>query len=345
MRHCLFRFRKYVSAVSIFFMASAAHAQSFDLEQFDQLFRPRVRLDAQFANGEGKEPFTGTFDQRAFSAVFTVPVHRKWSVGAEVDLGSKGLGELLKNSVRVKASQVLANVRVGTREVAFDALLGTPRRFHTVSAGALGTSLTRKFHVLFWSANVNVSEEEATFDHAVPRVNGVIGKLKVKGLRRQVFYGLAASWSDGVPLPIPFFGGVAPLGDDWSFQYVLPIQLTAVWKPMSRTRIMAGIGADGWRSGFSNTTGPVQWEGGDRINLNHASLRAFAGIRRTIDHGIQLRAEVAYAWQDLRTSMDGDVFADRTLQPGPRVLIGVNILFGDDVFQRVLDLLAQEALR
>ena len=161
-------------------------------------------------------------------------------------------------------------------------MLGETRTLHTASIGALGVSLTKKYRILFWSLNVNVSEEDRTFDRAVPRFGGVIGKMKVKGLRKQFFYGLAASYTDGLTLPVPFIGGSAPIGKKWSFNYVLPLQASFGWKVGSDTRLNFGAGLEGNRSGI---------ELGDRrYNLNYAGLRVFASARHKLSKHFALRA-------------------------------------------------------
>lgn len=314
-------------------LAALAHAQTFDLDQFDQLFRPRLRLDAHWMPPLDLRDEPGNVEDRSVTGVLTFPIHRTWSVGVQADLTAKSFKELLQNSVRVRASQVMGNVRFGSRQVVSDDLFGGTRTLYTASVGALGISLTRKLHVLFWSANVNLSEEDRTFDRAVPRFTGLIGQLHVKGLRKNHFYGLAVSFSDGLNLPLPFFGGTAPMGHDLSFQYVLPLQLSIVWKAASPTRVQAGIGLDGARSG-------IELADGDRYNLSVAGGRAFLGVRHKLGAHFQLHAEASYLMgQRLlfgKRDLDGLVPA-KPLVPGPAFTAGVNILFGESVLEQIVD--------
>jgi hypothetical protein len=204
------------------------------------------------------------------------------------------------------------------------------RQLYSVSAGMLGVKLTKKYRVLFWSANVNVSEEDATFDRAVPRLSGVIGRSHVKGLRRQFFYGLALAYADRLTLPVPFVGGSAPLGDDWSFQYLLPVQVAVGFKPQARTRFLAGIGLDGWRSG-------VEWPQ-ERSNVNYGALRGFLNVRHKTSGRVQVRAEVSYAFAQAVHFSDTDAEPFRyPIDPGISVIGGVNIFFGGSVMERLLD--------
>lgn len=313
-------------------VTSAIRAQTFDLDQFDQLFRPRLRMEARLLPQVNAKEGDGTFEDRSAMAVFTFPLHSKFEVGAQIDLTAKGWKELLQNSVRVRASQVMGNVRYGTRQVYFDPERTEPHLLHTASIGALGVSLTKRFRVLFWSANVNVSEEDRTFDRAVPRISGVIGKVHVKGMRRNFFYGLAASYTDRVTIPLPFIGGTSPIGDRWTFQYLLPAQIGFGYKPSNGTRLLCGLGLDGYRSGLA--------VGEERVNMSYGALRTFVNLRHKLNDHLALRAELGYALGHrvlLGENGLDDLNGPSRLKPGVTAMIGVNILFGESILERIMD--------
>ncbi len=302
-------------------------AQTFDLEQFDQLFRPRLRVDARYTPGVAFSDSPGSFEDRNATAVFTIPLWKKWTAGVELNLLDLDPVELLKNSVRVRASQVMANVRYSGRELRIG---DDVRTLHSGSIGALGISLTKKYRILFWSVNANVSEEASTLDRAVPRFNGVIGKMHVKGLRRQLFYGAALTVSDGLNFPVPFVGGTEPMDDRWSFQYILPLQIGVGYKAGKRTRLLAGIGADGFRSGFEREA--------DRANLNYTAFRGFINVRHKLSKTLQLRAEIAGL--PVHALRIPDVNKDLQRYPidaGVNVMVGMNIFFGESTLERILD--------
>ena len=325
-------FRQFVLLIITFGNAAGLLAQTFDLDQFDQLFRPRLRLEGGWLPQVGLDKGSGTYEDRSANVVFTFPIHSTFNVNAKLDLTAENIGELLKNGVRVRASQVMGNVRYGTRQVLFDEVLGETRTLHTASIGALGVSLTKKYRILFWSLNVNVSEEDRTFDRAVPRFGGVIGKMKVKGLRRQFFYGLAASYTDGLTLPVPFIGGSAPIGKKWSFNYVLPLQASFGWKVGGVTRLNFGAGLEGNRSGLELND--------RRYNLNYAGLRIFASVRHKLNKHLALRAEVGYQTRHraaITTTGVDDLIPAFQLQPGVQCMVGVNVLFDTSILDRILD--------
>jgi hypothetical protein len=323
--------------ISLLLVTVTSAAQTFDLDQFDQLFRPRLRLEARWLPAVGVKEGEGSFEDRSAVAVFTFPLHSRFEVGAQIDLTADGWEEMLRNSVRLRASQIMGNLRYGTRQVFFDeeshtAAEGGPRMLHTASIGALGVSLTKKFRVLFWSANVNVSEEDRTFDRAVPRFSGVLGKVHVKGKRRNFFYGLAASYTDRVTLPIPLFGGTAPIGERWSFQYVLPAQVAFGYRANEKTRFLGGLGFDGYRSGIEVAD--------NRYNMSYGALRMFVNVRHRLSAHFALRGEVGYALRHRAAFGDkdlDDLMPSMKLEPGVTCMIGVNVLFGESILERIMD--------
>ncbi len=321
-------------------MASIARAQTFDLDQFDQLFRPRLRVEGRWLPRTDVRREPGTFEDRSASALLTFPVHSTFNVGAQLDLTAGSLAEMIKNGVRVRASQVMGTLRYGTREVRLDPQLAGPRTFHTATAGALGVKLTRRFRVLFWNVNVNVSEEDRTFNKAVPRFGGLIGWMKVKVLRKQFFYGLALNWSDGLPIPVPFIGGSAPMGERWSINYVLPLQLSFTNRIKAGTRLDLGAGLDGSRTGIALLE--------ERQNLNWSGLRIFASLRHRFGGHVSLRVEAGYLMAhrvSFGTPGRDDADAPYRLRPGPYCTVGVNVLFGKSVLRRVMDEVLDQALR
>lgn len=323
------RVKRAVAFIAGLFVALFASAQSFDVEQFDQVFRPRLRWDTRYQPPTSFRDTSGSFSNMEETAVLTFPIRSKFDVSAGVDLTAKSLGDLLKNAVRIKASQLLGSVRVGARQSEFTSLGGS-RQLYTASAGLLGIGLTRKSRLRFWSANLNISEDERTFRSIVPRVNGLIGWVHLKGLKRYHYYGIAASYSDGLGFPLPFFGGMAPLSGDWSFQYLLPAQAAFAWRPDRGIRASAGVTLDGFRTGFERYDA--------RVNMNYASLRLFGNVRYRINDHFTLRAEAGYVpWQNIHFTQDAKEIDRYRLQPGPSFMLGVNVLFGESILQRVMD--------
>lgn len=317
----------------ISWLSASAYAQTFDLEQFDQLFRPRLRMDARWTPELAFQDIDDHYEDRSAVGVLTFPICKRWSAGVDLNLRGESAGEVLNNAVRIRASQVMGNVRFGTRQLVLDD--GT-RNLHSASLGALGISLTKKYRILYWSANVNLSEEQSTMDQAVPRFTGVIGKMHVKGLRKQFYYGLAVAISDGFNLPLPFIGGTMPIGDRWSFQYLLPAQVAFGCKVSANTRLLAGVGVDGYRSGFALGDDPAA--AGRRVNINYTAIRGFITVRHRLSRTVQLRAELAgLPVHSIRLPDDDGELQRYGIEPGVQFMAGMNLFFGQSTMERLLD--------
>lgn len=310
----------------------SVQAQTFDLDRFDQLYRPRLRSEVWHLLPTNTTEPTGTFGETGARASLTFPIHRHLSAGVQLDLTAGSWKELVQRSVRIRASQVLGQLHAGTRQVQADALLGTTRQLHSFTAGALGISLGSKYRVLFWSATANVSEEDRTMAKPAIRFNGLIGKLHIKGLRRNHFYGLAAGFSDGLDLPVPFFGGTTPMGRRFTLQYVLPVQASLIWKADGRTRVHAGIGLRGDRSGLELPTG--------RVNMSVVGGQAFLGVRHRVGKHARLRGELAYLPEQRVlfgvNDLNGLDAATR-MQHGVLFTAGIDLYFGDDLLHRIVE--------
>ena len=239
-------------------------------------------------------------EDRSGAATLTFPIARTFNANVQLDLTSDSWKELLLSGVRVRASQVMGSLKYGYREISItDNTVGLqpdPRSLHTASAGLLGISLTKKFRILFWNVNVNISEENETLNDPAIRFSGLIGKMKVKGLHRQFYYGLVLVHSDGLTLPLPFIGGQTRLAKKLYFNYTLPVQIAILYRPNAGTLFQAGVGVDAWRSGVSS----APYVQDQRTNLNYQAVRGFINGRTKLNRTFVLRGEVGYAFHDLR---------------------------------------------
>lgn len=307
---------------------SVCRAQTFEIDQLEQLFRPRLRMDVKYIFDSKFKDTSGVFNQSEATSVFTFPL--KTTISAEVrpDFSSLKIKDILSNSVRIKASQTLGMLRVNTKQmnVGFDSL---PRKnLINITAGLLGAQLTRKYHIMFYSLNLSLAEEDKTLTSAVPRASGLIGQLHPLGLRRNFFYGAAATYSDGLFLPAIFFGGSQPLGKRFVFNYTLPVQLNLQYKDDNRTLITLGVTGDGYRTGINYQK--------KRVNVNYLSASVYSNLRYKINQTFVLRLDAGYIFfQNLKYTHSADYKTNYRIGAGPYVQAGVNILFGQTIWEKI----------
>ncbi len=308
-------------------------AQNFEVDQIEQLFRPRFRVDSRYVFDA---PFTDTsnhYNSKEGSVVFTFPL--KTNIGAElkVDLSSMKLKDILKNSVRLKVSQTLGLVRVNSRQayMGFDTL--PEKNMMGATVGILGLRLTRKYRVMFWSAGVNVSEQNRTFNKATPRATALIGQLHLRGIRKNFFYGVAVAYSDRLILPLPFFGGSEPIGKNFIFNYTLPAQINLQYRPNHRLMITTGVNADGYRSGIEYHL--------KRSNVNYTAVMGYASVRYKFGKALIARLEGGYMfYQNVSYSQTDVSVKNYPVKPGPYVQAGFSILFGKTAWEKIFDSLS-----
>jgi hypothetical protein len=314
----------------LWMISSLATAQTFEVDQIEQLFRPRLKVDSRYIFDARFSDTSGLYNQKDAGLIFTFPIKTKIGADLKLDLSSLKLKDILKNSVRVKASQTLGLFRVNARQahLGFDSI---PRaNMFNVTAGVMGIKLTRKYRILFYSMNASVSEQDKTVDGAVPRATGLIGQLHIRGLKKNFFYGLAAAYSDGLPLVSPFFGGSQPIGNRFIFNYTLPVQINLQYKDDRRTLITVGLNADGYRSGIFYT--------GKRLNVNYTSVQAFGNVRYKFNRTFVGKLEGGYiVYHNLRYTPTEHYVTSFNLATGPYVQAGFSILFGKTVWEKVLE--------
>ncbi|MBK9283721.1 MAG: hypothetical protein IPM51_05305 [Sphingobacteriaceae bacterium] len=310
------------------FFSINAVAQSFEVDQIQQLYRPRLKLETKHVFDSGIQDTTGLFNQTDANVAFTFPLKTKISADLKLDLSSLKVKDILQNSIRLKASQTMGLLKVGGRQSYFGFDSIPEKQFMNVTAGFLGVRLTRKYRVLFWSAAVNLSEETRVISSTIPRASAIIGQMHVRGLRKNFFYGLMLAYSDGLFLPAPFFGGSEPIGEKFIFNYTLPVQMNLQYKASQQMRLAIGVSAEGYRTG-------IQFHG-KRLNMNYTSGNLYGNMRLKFSKTFLLKAEAGYViYQALRYDQFAQYKNVYRLSPGPYGQIGIQVLFGKSIWEKV----------
>ena len=324
----------------IFFLLINAYtcfSQSFDIDQIEQVYRPRLKLDSRYIFNSDFTDTTGTFSDLYSNAVFTFPVKSKLDAGFQLDLKDLGLKNLLTNSARLNVSQTMGSVRVGYRQMnlGFDSVL-PKKEFYNISANVMGLKLDRKLRVIFYNLGLGFFEQNTTTKNPYPRVNSLIGRLHVKGLVRKYYYGLAVVYSEGLFLPMPFFGGSIPMGNKLILNYTLPAAVNFQYKS-GKTSLFAGVVADGFRAGMKMKD--------VRTNLNHTGGQAYLMLRQRINNSVLIRLEGGYyVFSKLNISNSFFDAREYPVKPGPYLNVGITVLFGQTLFEKIADSALNKAI-
>lgn len=306
------------------------HSQTFEVDQIEQLFRPRLRVDSKYIFDSKFKDTSGVFNQLEGNTVFTFPIKTKLGAELKVDLSSLKLKDILQNSVRIKASQLLGMVRVNGKQarITFDSTAN--KNLLNVTAGILGVRLTKKYRLMFYSLNASFAEQDKTFNRPGARASGLIGQLHPRGLRKNFFYGIAATYSDGLFLPAAFFGGSEPIGKKFIFNYILPVQINFQYRNENNLLVTLGTGADGYRTGIDLKR--------NRVNLNYTSASVYTSVRYKFNRTFVGRVEGGYVfYQNIKyTPLDG-YRTNFGIGPGVYVQAGFSILFGQTIWEKIAE--------
>jgi hypothetical protein len=329
--------KKSVIVLFIFQWYGLLISQSFELEQFSQLYRPRLRLDALYqhpialSNSQLNSNFN--YSAQQYQASVSVPIAGKLSVGAELDLTQPSIKDILKNSLQIKAWQLMFNAKLGYRHSTFESNNNQEKKTsdaYLSSIGLSGIKLTKQFKILFYSANINFSEEANALPYYKLRGNTTIGWAKIKGLRKYFIYGFHLNVSDKLVLPIPFIGGRAKLSSNWNFNYVLPIQANIQYKPDNKWSHFLGIRPDGQRWGWYN--------GKFSGSYSYVTICPYLASRYTLNNNLQMRLELGYnAYSRFRTVNNGDASYNFIGKHSFYMQFTFNHLFGKSLLEQTID--------
>ncbi|MEI8137120.1 MAG: hypothetical protein WCH21_07345 [Bacteroidota bacterium] len=315
-----------------FVLTSSIKAQTFEVEQIEQLFRPRIRVESKYINDSKFKDTSGVFNQKEVNSVFTFPIKTKFSADVKLDLSSLKIKDILKNSVRFKVSQTLGVFRLFARQInlGFDTL--PQKNILNATVGLMGLRLTKKYRVQFYSATITIAEQDKTINNASPRVSVLFGQLHLRGIRQNFFYGVAATYSDGLLLPAPFFGGSESIGKRFVFNYTLPVQINLQYKDDKKTLITVGAGFDGYRNGILYLT--------KRKNLNYYAGLTYANFRYKFSKSLIGRVECGYIfYQSLQYTKTEGVVTKYGLSSSPYVQVALVFCLGKHFGRKFLTML------
>ncbi len=311
-------------------------SQSFELEQFAQLYRPRLRLDGLYQHPiplENKQ-LNSKLDYSAqhYQAHISLPIAGKLSIGAELDFTQPNFKDLLKNSLKIKAWQLMLNARLAYRSSRFDNFNGggsVESNAYLGSIGLSGVKLTKRFNILFYSFNINFAEELKSFKDYQFRGNATLGWAKFKGLRKYFIYGFHFNVSDRLALPIPFIGGRIKLSKYFNLNYVLPIQVNLQYAPDKMWSCFLGLRPEGQRWGWRNQV--------SRGSYSFLTFSPYLAARYAPNRNTQFRLEWAYnAYTRFRIVNEGFNNSNFTGKPSYFIQFTFNQLFGKSLIDQVM---------
>lgn len=310
-------------------VAFTSTAQSFDLEQTAQLIRPRLQMRSEYTFDAKFADTTGNYNALDNSVGITFPIKRTFKTEIDLDLSSLKIKDIIKKSVRLKASEILGTIKLSNKQVTLGFDSTQRKSIHQANLGLLGLHLTKKYRILFYSANVFIQEQDKTLGSATPRFSAMLGQYHIRGLRKSFYYGAAMVYSDGLLLPAPFIGGTEPINKYFSFNYTLPVQLNLQFHD-KKTYAILGIKADGYRTGILIKN--------KRSNLNVSQAKAYLNFRYRFSNTFQIQAEGGFiVYQQLGLDKTNDYTYKYPMNGSPYANVSLNVYFGKSILEKIVE--------
>jgi hypothetical protein len=307
----------------------ASFAQTFDIDQATQLIRPRIKTEARYIFDSDFRDTSGKFNSFDQSVSFTFPIKRKFGTDINLNLKSLKIKDIIKNSVRIKAYEVLGTARITSRQLqlGFDSI--PSRNLFGFNAGLIGLHLTRKYRIAFYSLNVFLQEDIKTIPTLVPRFSALGGQYHIRGIKKSFYYGAALIYSDGLLIPAPFVGGTENLGGHWYFNYTLPVQLNIQYQN-EKHNVLAGIKADGFRSSILLK--------GKRNGFNYTQGSVFGSYRYRFSNTFYAQAECGYIFYQNILLDKNPVYRNQYgLKGTPYINAGFYAYFGKSLLEKIVE--------
>jgi hypothetical protein len=305
------------------------------MDQVQQVWRPRIKADFRYVSAARYKDTSNHFSYTDQNCVVTFPIKTKFSAG--LDLSSLKLKDLLSKGISVRASQVMGNVKFGAKQLHAGLDSISSRNLYNASAGIFGLKLTKKYRILFYSVNAGFNEEDKSIHTMALRASGIMGQFHIRGLRKNYYYGVVLSYTDGVFAPVPFFGGMQPVNSRLNFSYTLPAQVCLQYKINTNNWINGGVTLDGFRSGMMYK--------GERINFNYASLALFTTYRVKVNKTFGLKVNGGYTLIQRAKLNNTDAHKTRyRMKRGFFIEAGFYTLFGKNLFEQVANVVNDSVL-
>jgi hypothetical protein len=324
--------RKFNFFVFFLFISVFASAQSIDVEQIDQIWRPRVKIESRYFVPTKFNDTLGKYSNFEQRAIFTFPIKTKFKVDGAIDLSDFKLKSIIKNSLKtieLEASQTMGSIRVERRNVkiGFDSL--PQKQLYNFSASIFGLKLTKKYKILFYNVSLNHAEENKTLNHFALRVNAIGGRFHIRSLRKNFYYGALLSYSDKSFLPVPFFGGAQPLSDKLTLNYTLPAYISVAYELNNKLTINSGVTIDGYKSGILFQE--------KRTNISNTNWAAFANANYSVGQSFNIKAELGYNFYSSLSYTKSNFYRyNYAYGKGVYVQFTLSQLMGKTLFEKII---------
>ena len=155
----------------------------------------------------------------------------------------------------------------------------------SVSVVQLKASLRDRFWV--YAAGAGISESNETFFKPQPFFYGGAARMRILGIKTQIFYGTAVAFNQKFRI-IPFFGFTKALGDDWKISGILPFRASVSYKAQPWLHLDGNLVLDGYSAGYQVVSGSNKFVQKDNLQQIRMSISANAHLLTVFNIGAEL---------------------------------------------------------
>ncbi|HLP13744.1 MAG TPA: hypothetical protein VK177_17555 [Flavobacteriales bacterium] len=322
---------KNVFFILLLIIAANGFSQSLDVDQTSQFLKPRLRLDTRyFSTLESDQNNLHFYDAQL---LFSAPIHTRVKSNL-VDVFSGGFDlKKIKDEGQLRFSQQMLSAKVGYKNLYLDTSSVTTKDIYSASIGLFGLQSLKKLNILFYSVNANFSESSQSLEKLRPGFSGIIGDVKIKGLKKYYVYGLFAAYVGNRFIACPFFGANLELKKHHYLNFVLPAYFGYNYSKNNINNTVA-IGFDGFRTGLLDNLD-------NYTNLNMGALSLYNSFRYKMRKGFWLRFDAGLLSRGVLRFNTSGVSQKFNLPPGYYFTAGVHYNFGSPALKQInlLDLL------
>jgi len=331
---------------AILFVTVYAQAQSFNIVDVNQIFRPsiNVQLD-QTLPQKITDKSEGWLSLTQFKTSALIPV--AGDLGMQVDIDWSRLRkpkEFFKNPqkwVRPKGYQVLINPSFNYIKPSFSKRPNTGGLVQ-YDIGALVLHYTKGPGAAFYGLNLGVAENTGFPGKITLRYSLYAGHFKVKNLKTQIFYGAAiVPGPRNLPIPVPFVGLNKKLNKKWRFDMLLPVQIGMIYKYNKRLKQYFNVGFNAINSGFYNGDGywPAESE---RVDWSLLQLRFKTTLKYKVSKKFYLQLHGGVnSGSFMRVGYNNETVETEYLTPTLFFNVSANVIFTKSIVFNLLEKLTE----
>jgi len=256
------------------------------------------------------------------------------SLGANIPLGKTHI----RTEGRVRAWQLLANVRFDGESADLTFLNESPRKLYDGGLNLAGLWLTEKSNLWLVSAGASYAEDTLTMFHPSLRFSALAVVAHPSSAKWTWLWGGAFTYQYGRALPLPLVGFLWKPSDRWLVASIVPITIRAAYTATEHLTVQIGAGVHGNAYRLSNN-GLFPQEP-DTVFFRYVELRLTGGIEYRVGPHLTLAAEggVAGARHIVISENDrgtGDEIRVGSPEPAPVALVSARVTFGMNLLERM----------